>query len=90
VATITMKQVRPGEVPKDGGTALQEDPERPVWSGNGPNDYVCVECGNLLATSMHPDQMTFKVRVRCGVCKTINVAENDDRPPSERRRPRPI
>jgi hypothetical protein len=49
-----------------------------------------VECGNLLATSMHPDQMTFKVRVRCGVCKTINVAENDDRPPSERRRPRPI
>jgi hypothetical protein len=86
MATITMKQVRPGEVPKDGGTALQEDADRPVWSGNGPNDYVCVECGNLLAASMHPEQMTFKVRVRCGVCRTINVAENDDRPASQRRR----
>ena len=86
MATITMKQVRPGEVPKDGGTALQEDADRPVWSGNGPDDYVCVECGNVLATSMHPEQMTFKVRVRCGVCRTINVAENDDRTPEERRR----
>jgi hypothetical protein len=51
-----------------------------------------VECGNVLATSMHPEQMTFKVRVRCGVCRTINVAENDDRTPEERRRrgPRPL
>jgi hypothetical protein len=88
MATIVMKHVRPGEVPKDGGTALQENAERPVFSGNGPDDYVCVECGNVLATSMQPEQMTFKVRVRCGVCRTINVAENDDRPPSERRRPR--
>jgi len=92
MATVTMKQVRPGEVPKDGGTALQEDPGRPVFNGNGPDDYVCVECGNVLATSMHPEQMTFKVRVRCGVCRTINVAENDDRTPEERRRrgPRPL
>jgi hypothetical protein len=36
---------------------------------------------------MHPDAMTFKVRVRCGVCRTINVAENDDRPASQRRKP---
>jgi hypothetical protein len=88
MATVTMKQVRPGEVPQDGGTAVQEDPARPVFRGNGPNDYVCVECGNVLAVSMHPDQMTFRVRVRCGVCRTVNVAENDDRPPEQRRRPR--
>jgi len=80
-----MKRVRPGEVPKDGGTALQEDPGRPVFNGNGPDDYVCVECGNVLATSMSPDYMTFRVRVKCGRCKTINVAENDDRSPAERR-----
>jgi DNA-directed RNA polymerase subunit RPC12/RpoP len=86
MATVTMKQVRPGEVPKDGGTAVQEDADRPVFHGNGPNDYVCVQCGNLLATSMHPEQMSFKVRVRCGACRTINVAVNDDRPASERRR----
>ena len=44
-----MRAVREGEVPKDGGTALQEDADRPVFNGNGPDDYVCVECGNVLA-----------------------------------------
>ena len=80
-----MKRVKPGEVPKDGGTAVQEDPDRPVFNGNGPDDYVCVECGNVLATSMSPDYMTFRVRVKCGRCKTINVAVNDERSPEERR-----
>ena len=61
------------EVPFDGGTAIQEDPDRPVFHGNGPNDYVCVVCGNVLATAMHPVQMTKKVRVRCGRCSTVNV-----------------
>ena len=44
-----MRQIREGEVPRDGGTAVQEDPDRPVFRGNGPDDYVCVECGNVLA-----------------------------------------
>ena len=77
MATITMRQIRDGEVPPDGGTAIQEDPARPVFNGNGPDDYVCVECGNLLATAMHPVQMTKKVRVRCGRCATVNVAVID-------------
>jgi hypothetical protein len=77
VATIAMRRIRDGEVPFDGGTALQEDAARPVFHGNGPDDYVCVECGNLLATAMHPQQMTKKVRVRCGRCATINVAVLD-------------
>ena len=49
------------------GTAVQEDPDRPAFSGNGPNDYVCVKCGNVLAEAMDPMYMTKKVRVRCGV-----------------------
>ena len=73
MATITMRQIRDGEVPFDGGTAIQEDPDRPVFHGNGPNDYGCVVCGNVLATAMHPVQMTKKVRVRCGRCSTVNV-----------------
>jgi phage FluMu protein Com len=72
-----MRRIRPGEVPKDGGTAVQEDPERPVFNGNGPDDFVCVECGNVLATSMDPAYMTLKVRVRCGRCNTVNVADTD-------------
>jgi phage FluMu protein Com len=81
-----MERVRPGSVPPDGGTAVQDDPDRPVFSGNGANDYLCAECGNLLAVSMDPDYMTFRVRVRCGRCRTVNVAENDNRTPEERRR----
>jgi DNA-directed RNA polymerase subunit RPC12/RpoP len=74
MARIAMREVRPGEVPRDGGTAIQEDPSRPVFNGNGPNDYVCVECGNVLAAGMDPDYMTKKVRVRCGRCRTVNVS----------------
>ena len=72
MATITMRHIREGEVPRDGGTAIQD----------GPDDYVCVECGNLLATSMDGAYMTKKVRVRCGRCSTVNVAITDesDRP----------
>ena len=73
-----MRRVREGEVPPDGATALQDDPERPVFRANGPYDYVCVECGNVLAASMDPDYMDFKVRVRCGNCGTINVADTDE------------
>jgi ribosomal protein S27AE len=71
---VAMREIREGEVPFDGGTAVQEDPGRPAFHGNGPNDYVCVRCGNLLAEAMDPAYMTKKVRVRCGRCSTVNVA----------------
>ena len=74
---IAMREVREGEVPPDGGTAVQEDPDRPVFRGNGPDDYVCVQCGNVLAKSMAAVAMTKKVRVRCGRCSTVNVSVID-------------
>ena len=74
---ITMRQVREGEVPPDGGTAIQDDADRPVFQGNGLDDYVCATCGNVLAVAMNPAQMTKKVRVRCGRCATVNVAVID-------------
>jgi ribosomal protein S27AE len=76
MATIAMREIRAGEVPRDGGTAIQEDAGRPVFHGNGPDDYVCVRCGNVLAAAMAPEYMTKKVRVRCGSCGTVNVAVN--------------
>ena len=78
MATIVMREILAGEVPKDGGTAVQEDPERPVFRGNGPNDYVCVQCGNLLAEAMDPAYMSKRVRVRCGRCRTVNVVAVDE------------
>ena len=73
-----MRRTRAGEVPRDGGTAIQEDPGRPVFRGNGRDDYVCVECGNVLAAAMDPEYMTKKVRVRCGRCSTVNVAVTEE------------
>ena len=78
MATLTMREIRAGEVPFDGGTALQEDPGRPVFRGGGGDDYLCAKCGNLLATGMNPLQMTKKVRVRCGTCATVNVAADTE------------
>jgi DNA-directed RNA polymerase subunit RPC12/RpoP len=74
---MIMRPVRPGEVPPDGGTALQDDAERPVFRGHGPYDYVCAECGNLLAASMGLEQMNKRVRIKCARCRTINVAVFD-------------
>jgi phage FluMu protein Com len=86
VAQRTMRELRKGEMPFDGGTAVQENPDRPVFRGNGADDYVCGSCGNVLATSMDAAYMTKKVRIRCGRCRTVNVsAEVPVRPA---RRPR--
>ncbi len=78
MASVRMREIREGEVPFAAGTAVQEDPGRPAFRGNGPDDYVCVQCGNVLAESMHAIQMTKKVRVRCGVCSTVNVAVEEE------------
>jgi phage FluMu protein Com len=69
-----MREIQPGETPVDGGTAVQEHPDRPVFTGNGRFDYVCVKCGTVLAAAMDPEYMTKRVRVRCARCRTVNVA----------------
>ena len=74
MATKVMRRPEPGEIPIDGGTAVQENPDRPVFSGNGPDDHVCVNCGNLLAASMPPEYMNRKLRIKCGRCRVVNVA----------------
>jgi phage FluMu protein Com len=85
MAERVMRELQPDEMPYDGGTAVQEDPGRPVFRGNGPDDYVCVNCGNVLATAMDPQYMTRRVRVKCGRCRTVNIAA--EIPPAKARRP---
>jgi ribosomal protein S27AE len=81
-----MRAVLAGEVPIDGGTAVQEEVDRPVFRGNGDYDYVCVSCGSVLAAGMDPQFMTRRVRVRCGRCRTVNIAA--EVPAETARRPR--
>jgi phage FluMu protein Com len=69
-----MRAVQDGEVPIDGGTAVQEQAGRPVFRGHGEYDYVCVTCGSVLASAMDPQYMTRRVRVRCARCRTVNIA----------------
>jgi phage FluMu protein Com len=87
MALRKMREVREEEVPIDGGTAVQESPDRPVFRGNGEYDYVCGSCGSLLAKGMDPQYMTRRVRVRCARCRTVNVAA--ELPVQAARRPRP-
>lgn len=86
MAQRTMREIEPGEVPIDGGTAIQEDPDRPVFRGHGPDDFLCVRCGNVLAVGMDPTYMTRRVRIRCGRCRTVNVSA--EVPATPARRPR--
>jgi hypothetical protein len=69
MAKITMRAIREGEVPFDGGTAIQEEVDRPAFRGNGPDDYVCVACGNVLAEAMHAMQMTKKSACVAGAAR---------------------
>jgi len=89
MAMIKMREVEPGEVPYGAGTAVQEDADRPSFTGNGPDDYVCVKCGNVLAHAMHSFQMNVKLRVKCAVCKTVNVAVQVDPADDEPKAPMP-
>jgi DNA-directed RNA polymerase subunit RPC12/RpoP len=86
MAVRKMREVQEGEVPVDGGTAVQEQPDRPVFRGHGENDYVCASCGSVLATGMDPQFMTRRVRVRCARCATVNIAA--EVPVQAARRPR--
>jgi phage FluMu protein Com len=70
----TMREVAPSEVPVDGGTAVQEDPDRPVFRGNGADDWVCVKCATVLAAGMDAQYMTRRVRIKCRRCRTINIS----------------
>lgn len=81
-----MRAAREKEIPVDGGTAVQESPDRPVFRGHGDYDYVCVSCGSLLAAAMDPQYMTRRVRVRCARCRTVNISA--ELPIEAARRPR--
>jgi phage FluMu protein Com len=84
-----MRAVEPGEVPLDGGTAVQEAPDRPVFRGHGEDDFACGQCGSLLAQAMDPRFMTRRVRIRCGRCRTINISAEHSVQPARRARPGP-
>jgi len=77
-ATIAMALIDPADIPDDGGTAVQDNADRPVFRGLDGDDYVCAHCGNVLATQMAPEYMNAKLRIKCGRCRKINAAVEVD------------
>ncbi len=74
MADKTMLNLPPELIPQAFGTAVQEDPDAPIFHGNGPDNYFCASCGNMLAEAMPPGQMR-KVRIRCAKCGGTNCVE---------------
>ncbi|MEA2267329.1 MAG: hypothetical protein QOE27_2912 [Solirubrobacteraceae bacterium] len=74
MADLTMIDLPIEKIPADYGTAVQDKPDVPVFHGNGPDNYLCATCGNLLAERM-PEINMRKVRIKCGKCQTINAVE---------------
>ncbi|MGI8803013.1 MAG: hypothetical protein ACR2KV_12710 [Solirubrobacteraceae bacterium] len=74
MADVTMIDLPQEVIPAEFGTAVQEYADKPVFHGNGPDNYFCATCGNLLAETMPPGQMR-KVRIRCAKCQTTNGVE---------------
>lgn len=81
-----MRAVQADEIPVDGGTAVQESPDRPVFRGHGEFDYVCGSCGSLLAAGFEPEYMTRRVRIRCARCRTVNISAELPVQPARRQR----
>jgi DNA-directed RNA polymerase subunit RPC12/RpoP len=89
MASKTMRRVRPGELPHHPEAAVQEDPSQPVLRGEGGYDYVCTECGNVLAVGMDPERMDRRIPIRCGRCQTVNVPSDTPVEMSREDPPRP-
>ncbi len=73
-----MREIREGEVPFAAGTAIQDDAERPAFRGNGPERLCLRGVRQRTCPGDAPEQMSKKVRVRCAVCSTVNVAVTEE------------
>jgi hypothetical protein len=47
---------------------------RPFATGNGPHDYLCGRCRNVLLSKVE-FQKPQRVTVVCGKCRTANIME---------------
>jgi hypothetical protein len=58
--------VVPGHVP-EAVPLVPPAAGRPIFSGDGPLDYVCGRCGAVLGAGVHPGALAgLLVRCRCG------------------------
>jgi len=64
---LNVTRVPPGET---GGVAQQ--PGKPLFRGTGDTDYVCGNCGSVIAASMGPTQRVIVDTTICAGCGAEN------------------
>jgi ribosomal protein S27AE len=69
MSTVFLKLTRPSS-----GTLDEVAPRlgRPLFRGTGDTDYVCGNCGSVIAASMGPNQRVILERTTCPVCGAEN------------------
>ena len=55
-----------------GGDGASPQPGKPLFRGTGDTDYVCGECGYVIAASMGPTQRVIVDTTICAACGAEN------------------
>jgi len=67
--TISLKVTRQ---PSDGGDPGAPESGKPLFRGSGDTDYVCGNCGSVIAASMGPTQRVIIDAATCASCRAEN------------------
>ena len=67
--TMSLKVTRPPS-----GAADHRPPEfvKPLFRGNGDTDYLCGNCGSVMAASLGPTQRVILDAAACSACGAEN------------------
>jgi hypothetical protein len=64
---VTMRVMPAGEVPSSGAILVVPEDGAPAFRGTGGTNFVCGECGALLAEGVNAHHWTnIFIRCRCG------------------------
>ena len=67
--TISLKLTRP---PSSAADHAAPELGKPLFRGTGDTDYVCGNCGSVIAASMGPGQRVIVDTATCSVCGAEN------------------
>lgn len=66
---IPLKVTRP---PPAGADYPAPEPGKPLFHGTGDTDYICGNCGAVIAARMGPEQRVIIDAANCSVCGAEN------------------
>jgi hypothetical protein len=69
VPTISLKVTR---APPDGAARHTPELDKPLFRGTGDTDYLCGNCGLVIAASMGPAQRVIIDVATCSACGAEN------------------